>query len=240
MNKTLLSLVLVAFTLNASERDFFGTNAGESAPQTQVNGNSDDTKRDYFNEGHKAFEDQKYEKSKEIWTKLCEEENDGRSCTNLAWLYDQGLGIPVDKELARKYYEKGCELGNGLGCLNLADTYFRADSVDKNFNVAFKYYVKACELDEPRACAQVGYMYEFGDGTERSYEKAYEFYEKSCEMGYGEGCTNLGTLYVNGHGIEAPNTQKAEEYFIKGCDLGHEQGCKFETALKEMRLKGEI
>ena len=69
--------------------------------------------------------------------------------------------------------------------------------------------------------------------------KTFEYYDKSCQLGYGEGCTNLGALYANGNGIKI-DIEKASEYFAKGCDLGHEQGCKYETQLKELKLKGEI
>ncbi len=88
MKKTIILSILLSLSLNASEKT-----------------------RDYFNEdlnvddGHQAFVENKYEKSKEIWTKLCDE-NDGKSCTNLAWLLDNGLGVEVDKEEALKLYKK--------------------------------------------------------------------------------------------------------------------------------------
>lgn len=56
------------FYLKRTRKRFFGTSSEKTLNNTQEN---NQTTRNYFNEGHEAFENHKYEKSKEIWEKLC-------------------------------------------------------------------------------------------------------------------------------------------------------------------------
>lgn len=43
---------------------------------------------------------------------------DAMACNNLGNLYDKGEGVAQNLEVAKKYYERACELGAELGCVN--------------------------------------------------------------------------------------------------------------------------
>jgi len=49
--------------------------------------------------------------------------NDGYSCGNLAGIYYEGLGVQKNLTKAKKFYERGCSLGNKKSCLRLDELH---------------------------------------------------------------------------------------------------------------------
>ena len=55
----------------------------------------------------------------ELSSQACEYK-EARGCTNLGYMYRQGLGVKENKITACSYSKIGCDMGNDLGCKDYA------------------------------------------------------------------------------------------------------------------------
>ncbi len=72
---------------------------------------------------------------------------------NLAQLYRQGRGIPVDLRLARYWYGEAAARGNGYAQFNLGMMYERGDGVPMDMVEAHAWYRRAAAQNVPEAVA---------------------------------------------------------------------------------------
>lgn len=57
--------------------------------------------------------------------KAAAEGGDVSAFNNLGFFYDEGIGTPVDKDLARRWYRKAAAAGDFAGAANLAQFYLQ-------------------------------------------------------------------------------------------------------------------
>lgn len=123
--------------------------------------------------------------------KKCEN-GDALSCTIVAGMYLDGNRISQDKEKAKEYYKKSCNLGKKMACKQyevLKDT-----DGDINHALLYSYRVK-CNQGDFIGCYDVGSIYELGNkNIKKDLEKAKIYYKKSCDMGFDKGCMKLKIL----------------------------------------------
>lgn len=115
--------------------------------------------------------------------------NNALSCTNLGYLYHNGIGIKKDYKKAREYHLKSCKLKSGLGCSNLGFLYNRGYGVKKSYKEAAKYYKKACNLKSGLGCENLGNLYRYGLGVGKSIRSAKKLYKKGCSFGRKRACS---------------------------------------------------
>lgn len=180
-----------------------------------------------YNDGFVKYSEKKYDEAVKIWGDLCDDK-DMRSCVNIGFLYDNGLGVKADKNKAKKFYEKACFGEDWLGCKNLAITYFK----NQNFSKAAEIFAKGCELKDGFSCANLGYQYENGDGVVKDELKAIEFYKKGCIYEDGFACLNLGVSEANGN-----NFNEAQKLFKKACELGNKNACDYYKQITDDEFK---
>ena len=93
-------------------------------------------------------------------------------------------------ELAKKYYQQGCELDDKGSCSSLAVLQEHND----DFENAVKNYEKSCKLNDGYSCSRLGYFYEDGlKDDSKTYikidsSKSKKFFQKACELGYNKAC----------------------------------------------------
>ena len=68
-----------------------------------------------FELGNKFEESKNYQKAGEFYKKACEM-GFGDGCHNLGVIYYEAEGAEANKNLAKKYFGKSCELGNDEDC----------------------------------------------------------------------------------------------------------------------------
>ncbi|CAI2179428.1 11556_t:CDS:2 [Funneliformis geosporum] len=102
----------------------------------------------------------------------------------VAYCYDKGFGIEIDKGKAFELYKDAAEKGNKLAQNNLALLYEQGEGTETNLENALIWYNKAAENGSELAQYSLGLNYEVGKGTEKDETKAFEFYKKSAEHGY--------------------------------------------------------
>jgi TPR repeat protein len=128
-------------------------------------------------------------------------------------LYEQGLGVNQDIELAKKLYDRGARVGH-LPSINSLRTL-------KNQEYKQELNALAAKIDagEPAALNRAGEMYEFGYGTERDPAKAYELYKKAADQGFLKAQNNIARCYHFGTGVEQ-NLVKAEHWYRTAAGQG--------------------
>lgn len=129
---------------------------------------------------------------------LPKEELDCVKCQyNLGVMYNDGLGVPVDYEKARKWYAKAAEHGfadaqNNLGCM-----YVKGEGVPVDYVSARRWFTKAAEQGLAESQYNLGKIYHLGKGVPVDYETARKWYVKALEQGYEdakEGLRRLGDV----------------------------------------------
>jgi TPR repeat protein len=162
------------------------------------------------------------------------------ACTNLGWMYERGIGVPLDYEAAMRLYKKGCDGSactgpNNTGCLNLGRLYRDGTGVPVDLPRAFRIFRELCArtprpADEQdatnlaRACSLAGTASLLAEGTPRNIPDAITLMEKGCNAGDNFGCYNLGIMYENGDGV-TKDKRRADVYYRKACGRGDEEAC---------------
>ena len=73
-------------------------------------------------------------------------------CARLAWCFDTGTGVAVNRARAAELYKPACDAGRIWTCYNLGILYEAGDGVPKDRTAAINYYRKACDAGDPDAC----------------------------------------------------------------------------------------
>lgn len=96
---------------------------------------------------------------------------------------------------AEKYYEIGCNKGNGdavqaESCYNLGLMYYKGEGVRQDYYKAAKLYKKACDMKYGDACNNLGVLYGKGLGVRQNLSTAKHYFGKACDLGNQVGCDN--------------------------------------------------
>lgn len=165
-----------------------------------------------FEDGVIAYDDGDYDKAREIWEKLADRDN-AASITNLANLYNKGLGVEKDTDYAFSLYKRAAERNYpqaefALGFL------FEARKDYKNANY---WYEKAALQELAIAQNYLGDNYKKGLGVEKNLEKAIYWYKRATSQGFTPAQVNLGLQYSQG---KYKDLKKAKQWLILGASSG--------------------
>jgi TPR repeat protein len=108
----------------------------------------------------------------------------------LAELYEDGLGVKLDKKKAERLYRTAADRGDAYAQNNLG---LLLDSEEKH-EEAFRYYALAADQGETFAQTSLGCCYKDGEGTEVDLDKARYWLERAAAKGYEKAIENLARL----------------------------------------------
>ena len=92
---------------------------------------------------------------------------------SLAFMYDNGIGVPEDNAEAAKWYRPPAERGDSTAQNNLGWLYERGEGVPENHHEAVKWYRRAAEWGNAYAQYNLGRMYSIGKGVPQHDVLAY-------------------------------------------------------------------
>ncbi len=109
----------------------------------------------YFEEGERAYEEERYSDALKAF-KMGADLGDKYCCGKLAGMYLFGIGVPVDYVAARKWGQKGYELGNSFSAGIMGYSYLMEFGIESEemLEKALPYFVfsyNAVEVDEENA-----------------------------------------------------------------------------------------
>uniref|UniRef100_A0A672J5I9 SEL1L adaptor subunit of ERAD E3 ubiquitin ligase n=1 Tax=Salarias fasciatus TaxID=181472 RepID=A0A672J5I9_SALFA len=99
----------------------------------------------------------------------------------MAYLY--GRGVPVNYELALKYFQKAAEQGWVDGQLQLGTMYYNGIGVKRDYKQALKFFNLASQAGHILAFYNLAQMHATGTGVMRSCHTAVELFKNVCERG---------------------------------------------------------
>jgi TPR repeat protein len=118
----------------------------------------------------------------ELATKACTG-GAGFGCEIVGRAHADGRGIPVNKDEAKTWFQKGCDLGAGGACRSLSLTFETSDPA------RIPLLEKACSKDDKIGCMGLGAAYLHGNqGAPKDLAKAKQFLQKSCDLGLTDAC----------------------------------------------------
>lgn len=160
---------------------------------------------DYF-KGMEAFDNGDFATALRELTPLAER-GDRYAQFRLAWMYDDGLGVPQDYKTAIKWYTRSAELGYSTAQSTLASKYRWGSGVTQDYKIALKWYTLLAEQGSGRARYSLGEMYRMGQGGPGDIKTAIKWYTLAAEKGHSDAALRLGSVYEFGedsYGEDAP------------------------------------
>ena len=157
------------------------------------------------------------------------EQGDDESQLKIGQMYEDGTGVPQDKQEAFRWYLKAAEQGNTFAQTKLGVAYMNGAGVDKDVIEAASWYRKAATQGDSNAQNNLGLIYANGNGVEKDEREAFRWFQKSADQGNPMGQRQLGLAYINGSGVKK-NDSKAASWFRQAAEKGDAKG-QFHFAL---------
>jgi uncharacterized protein len=142
------------------------------------------------------------------------------AATLLGRLYQDGLGVKLDKALAAQWYRRGAELGDLEGTFAFAVLLADGDGIQKNRAGAAELFEAAAQKGHALANYNLAQLYFKGDGKPESPDKGALHLQYAAEQGVAAAQYDLATLYATGTGVPA-NAVQAGIWLEKAAMLGH-------------------
>jgi len=129
-------------------------------------------------------------------------------------MYDHGLGVTQDKELAIQCYKLAADQGYSRAQFNLGIMYSSGDGVLVDKATAVKYYRLAAESGYSGAQCNLGYLYHCGDGVETDHSMAFKYYSLAAEQNDPGALFYLGYMYEHGQAV-SHNKKMTVKYYVQ-------------------------
>jgi len=136
-----------------------------------------------------------------------------------AWVYDQGLGVPINIPEAVRLYKEAVDLGNPLAKGRLARIYFSGNGVlvdnteaDLLVKGIAKEVTKSAESNIAVAQIILASMYIDGLGVPRDQAEGLKWLRKAADQNLSLAQSNLGVVYENGVGVERDYSEAVKWY----------------------------
>lgn len=143
-----------------------------------------------------------------------------RAQNNIGACFAEGLGVPLDRDLALKWLRLAAEGGDPVGQRNYAAFHMQGLSGDDpDYAVAADYYRRAAEQGDAPAQDMLSWMLLEGEVMPADPAAAKVWAEKAAGAGIASSMTRLGMLYHNAVGVER-DPALAAAWWAKGAEAG--------------------
>lgn len=122
------------------------------------------------------------------------------AANNLAEIYGDGLGVPVDQGRALAFLVKAAEAGMGMAMRNLGARYRDGFGVPKDYNIARNWFKKAIEYGSIDALQDYGHMLRLGQGGTIDLITARRVFQKAADLGDADSMYDFGVMLWHGRG----------------------------------------
>jgi TPR repeat protein len=118
---------------------------------------------------------------------------EGRACTALGWIQEEGKGVPADVAKAAALYKKACDKGDKSGCARFAWLQARGEGVARDEAGGMAALDRLCADGFLEACTQLAVLHA-NRQTREGIAKAKELLKKACDGGDQEACRLLSSM----------------------------------------------
>ena len=146
----------------------------------------------------KAYERGEYHLAQRLLIPLANK-NHIKSQFYMGMIYDMGLGVTRNANMAVSWYKKAAAKGYHHAQHNLAVAYANGDGVAGNLEHALRWWKRAARQGNTDSQYNLGIIYATGnDHVKQDLLKAEKWWRKAAISGDAMAQYNLGTLYANG------------------------------------------
>ena len=121
----------------------------------------------------------------------------------LARLYDDGLGVRLDRGMAANLFVKAAEAGHVESQRVVGVLYEEGRALPQDFGAAAQWYRRAADGGNTKAMANLGRLLDLGLGMKEDPEAAVGWYQKAAEAGNSKAMRRLASHYEAGRGVAA-------------------------------------
>lgn len=186
---------------------------------------------------HKEYQDFKLSK---IWSEKAAAQGDIIATNNLAVIYEEGRGVPIDLSAAEKYYLQAAEKGYAPSQRAVGILYASSSQYEK----AEYWYKKAATQKDVTAMNNLGVLYGEGHLGKPDYALAHSYCKLAAEAGSETAKTNTD-IYYNAFIREMQTIARSNNVVhcpkCKGTDISTQaKGFSFGKAVVGTALFGQI
>lgn len=173
-----------------------------------------------YKEAIKYYNTKQYKQAIIEFKRVIKDENSdllqkNNSMFNLAVIYDNGLGVPINKSEAISFYKMACDNNHKIAQYNLAWIYYHGETVEKNYFEAYKYYLLSAEQGYSKAQFNVAILLFSGEGTLKDYVMSYKWFKLASLNGITEAEVYLKKISRLIHSEELLQAEKLIKEWLK-------------------------
>ncbi len=117
------------------------------------------------------------------WYRAAADAGDRAACEKLAYMYDRGLGVPIDQAEKIKWLQRAADLNYAPAAYELGMVYETGQNVTRDLVRARKLYEQASYLSVTQAFTALGRFYDEGLGIKVDRNKALAYYIVAASSG---------------------------------------------------------
>ena len=179
---------------------------------------SANTSRD-LKKAQQALSATEYDKAFQLYTRIEQASQHPLAQFSLALMYKQGLGHPVNVELACDWFKKAAEGDISTAAHEYAECLAKGLTGEPaDFGKAAIWYQKAGDLGSYISYCALGRLFMSGSGVKTNPEKALELCQLPAEKGSPQAIIQLGRWRLEGE-KNIRDANAALQWFKKGADL---------------------
>jgi TPR repeat protein len=137
----------------------------------------------------------------------------------IARKYYVGEDMPMDYEMAHKFFLLAGEQGEVNSQFTAAYMYQVGEGVDVDMQKAYEWYLRAADQDDAYSQYMLGQLFSLNDGYRLDYEEAFKWFKIASDNGFALAHYELGLMYFYGIGIEK-DLAVAKSLFILSVEEG--------------------
>ncbi|GAB4196949.1 MAG: hypothetical protein Tsb002_30730 [Wenzhouxiangellaceae bacterium] len=146
-----------------------------------------------------------------------------KAAFHLATLYENGLGVETDIQLAIQWYQQAAEAGSGIAMNNLATLYLEGERVPQDIPLGLDYLQQAASSGLNIAMRNLGRIYRYGHYGKQDLQQALDWYIKASDGGDNEATLHIGELLTVEPAF-GPNHDIARLYFLAAANKKNTEG----------------
>jgi uncharacterized protein len=168
---------------------------------------------------YELFDQGRYLSALSTAVKAVQKGGETEAYTLIGRIYEEGLGVGRNAEVAVEWYAQGAELGDLNAQFALGLMYAEGRGTAKNLSRAAAAFEAAAKQNHPVAQYNLGMIYAHGDGRDEDFTQAAHWLEKAAAQGHAPAQYDLATLYYEGRGV-ALDEKIAAAWLRKAADAG--------------------
>ena len=152
-----------------------------------------------LNAGLAALKREHYATALRSWLPLAEA-GDPEAQANVGYMYEEGLGVSQQLDVAVGWYEKAAASGSMQANHNLGMIFAEGRGTPQSWVRALRYFDEAAS-DIPASRYMIGYTYFQGEGNIQNRPRAFREFMDAALDGYADAQYMIAFMYLDGSGI---------------------------------------